>query len=139
MPKRNRPGNFSDWRGNLTKKRRVGSVFEERGVMANAHYKYFLENLVFRLVAILKSNNKVSKNQRQRNPTCKEISILENCSVSMSKFFEINILKELLFLVYHTPGYICMVLNKSLLKSLISAWINHILETPCLIAWYLIR
>ena len=75
--------------------------------MANAHYKYFLENLVFRLVAILKSNNKVSKNQRQRNPTCKEIPILENCSVSMSKIFEINLLKELLFLVYHTPGYIC--------------------------------
>ena len=75
--------------------------------MANAYYKYFLENLVFRSVAILKCNNKVSKNQRQRNPTCKEISILENCSVSMSKIFEINLLKEFLVLVYHTPGYIC--------------------------------
>ena len=66
-------------------------VFLRSGVWyPNAHCEYFLDNPVFRLVAILKS--KVFKKQIQRNPTCKKICIFENCSVSMNSYFILGIL-----------------------------------------------
>ena len=61
LPKKNGSGQFSDLRGNLAKKRSGDGVFEGRGVMAHVHYEYFLDNPAFRMVAILKSNNKVFK------------------------------------------------------------------------------
>ena len=70
LPKRNGAGQFSDLRGNLAKKRIGGGVSEGRGVMANVHYEYFLDNPAFRMVVILKSSNKVLKKQLQKNPTC---------------------------------------------------------------------
>ena len=70
LPKRNGSGQFSDLRGNLAKKRSGGGVFEGRGVIANVHYEYFLDNPAFRMGATLKSNNKVFKKQLHKNPTC---------------------------------------------------------------------
>ena len=69
--------------------------------------EYFLDDPFFKLVAIQKLLTKIFKTQLQRNPflrwvvsnlsteslknTCKEICILEGCSVSMNKTFEIHL------------------------------------------------
>ena len=81
-------------------KKRSGGVFDV-GWYPSAHYKYFLGNSVFRLVAVLKSINKVFKKQLWRNPflsevapnlstkslinTCSKICIFESCCVYMNK------------------------------------------------------
>ena len=72
----------------------------------NIFQEYLLDDPVFGLVAILKSVNKIFKKQLQINPflmeviqnlstkslqnSYKKICILENCSVSMNKIFEIH-------------------------------------------------
>ena len=69
--------------------------------------EYFLDDPVFKLITIQKSINKIFKKQLKRNPflrkvisnlsteslknTCKEICILERCSVSVNKIFEIRL------------------------------------------------
>ena len=69
--------------------------------------KYFLDNPVFRYVAILICINKIFQNQLQKYPllrqavpnlstkslrnTCEEIYILESCSVPMNKIFQIHL------------------------------------------------
>ena len=68
--------------------------------------EYFLDDPGVRLVAFPKSINKICEKQLQRNSflrkvapnpstkslknTCEKIFVLENCSVSMNKIFEIN-------------------------------------------------
>ena len=68
--------------------------------------EYFLDDPGVRLVAFPKSINKICEKQLQRNSflrkvapnpstkslknTCEKMFVLENCSVSMNKIFEIN-------------------------------------------------
>ena len=90
--------------------------------MIKIFQEYFLDDSVFRLVAILKSINKIFEKQLQRNPflrwvvsnlstkTCKEIYVLESCSVSMNKIFEVHTCDGILFFffsIHHTLRYIC--------------------------------
>ena len=75
--------------------------------------EYFLDDPVFKLVAIQKSINNIFKKQFQRNPflrkvvsnlsteslknTCKEICVLESCSVSVNKIFEMHLCRNVFF------------------------------------------
>ena len=68
--------------------------------------------------------------------TWEEICILEICSVSMNKIFEINLRRHSTILLV----YVCViVLNVSLIKSLTLVLVNHLLETPCLFTWYILK
>ena len=75
--------------------------------MSKIFQEYFVDDPVFRYVAILKSLFKKLEWQFQENPflrqvvpnlstkslknTCEEICILESCFLSMSKIFEMNL------------------------------------------------
>ena len=88
--------------------------------------EYFLDDPVFKLVAIQKSINKIFKKQLQRNPflrqvvpnlsteslknTCKEICILESCSISTNKIFEMHLRRNSYFF---SLSYSCRVVIKA--------------------------
>ena len=68
--------------------------------------------------------------------TWEEICILETCSVSMNKIFEIHLRRHSTILLV----YICVIfLNVPLIKSLALVLVNQILETPCLFTWYILK
>ena len=68
--------------------------------------------------------------------TWEEICILETCSVSMNKIFEIHLRRHSTILLV----YICVIfLNVPLIKSLTLVLVNQILETPCLFTWYILK
>ena len=123
----------------------MGKIFQE----------YFLDNLVLRLVAIPKSINKIFEKQLQRNPfllqvvlnlstksfknTCKEICILESCSLSVNKTFEIHLWRNSFFQFIILLVIFMIALNAPVLKCLTSASVNHLLETPCLFTWRIMK
>ena len=93
--------------------------------------EYFLDDPGVRLVAFPKSINKICEKQLQRNSflrkvapnpstkslknTCEKIFVLENCSVSMNKIFEINMWRNSFFQFSIFLVILVVVLNAPLL------------------------
>ena len=68
--------------------------------------------------------------------TWEEICILETCSVFMNKIFEIHLQRHSTIVLV----YICViVLNVPLIKSLKLVSVKHLLETPYLFTWYILK
>ena len=119
--------------------------------------EYFLDNPVFRLLVILKSINKTFEKQLQRNPFFK-VGSSESINKILEKYLRRNLHFIKLFCICilfcsvwtKSLKYTCedfffefsvllvifvIVLNAPLLKSLTSASVNHLKETPCLFTW----
>ena len=81
--------------------------------MSKIFQEYFLNDPVFKLVAIQKSINKIFKKQLERNPFLrflffeKENCILESCSVSINKIREI---------IFRVPYFCGVVINANILN-----------------------
>ena len=123
-------------------------------------WKIPVQKFIFK-VCSSKSINKILEKYLQRNPflryvvpnlstkflknTCREIQILESCSASMNKIFHIHLWSNSFFFfslpykVYSFLAIFMIFLNASHLKCLISVSVIHLLETPCLLTWCLMK
>ena len=90
-------------------------------------------NKSFLTLVVLNLSTKSMKN------SCKDICILENCSVSINKIPEIYLRRNSFFHFTILLVIFGIVLNAPILKSLTSASVNHLLETPYLFTWYAIK
>ena len=92
----------------------------EKQLQKNQFLRYVVPNL----------STKALKN------TWEEICILETCSVFMNKIFEIHLRRHSTIVLV----YICViVLNVPLIKSLKLVSVKHLLETPYLFTWYILK
>ena len=118
--------------------------------------QYFLDDLVFRLVAILKSINKIFEKTISKKSIFK-IGTFESINKILEKYLQINLHFRKLFCIYeqnlwNTPVkeffffqftvllvIFVIVLNVPLIKCLTSVLVNYPLETPCLFRWCIMK